>query len=199
MNELSILIIDDDVWMQRILSKIVTSFGFKPYVAANGFDGIGLAVEHHPTLIMLDVLMADLSGHQTLKVLKTIKLTRDIPIIMVTAISDIENIGTAIRSGAIGFIGKPFTRATIFEKLRDVLGKEIISQASSIKFPTEKDNNEEADNVESAVSPTKEHDVHDAVKNNPATLSPGSISQRYKEDDRRNLDAIKELLLKPKS
>jgi len=199
MNELSILIIDDDVWMQRILSKIVTSFGFKPYVAANGFDGIGLAVEHHPTLIMLDVLMADLSGHQTLKVLKTIKHTRDIPIIMVTAISDIENIGTAIRSGAIGFIGKPFTRATIFEKLRDVLGKDIISQASSIKFPTDKDNNEETDSSENNVHIPKEHDAPDLVKNTPATLSPGSISQRYKEDDRRNLDAIKELLLKPKS
>lgn len=198
MNELSILIIDDDVWMQRILSKIVSSFGFKPYVAANGFDGIGLAVEHHPTLIMLDVLMADLSGHQTLKVLKTIKMTRDIPIIMVTAISDIENIGTAIRSGAIGFIGKPFTRATIFEKLRDVLGKDIISQASSIKFPTERESNEESENTESGLGLLKDTESHDNAKNAPTTLSPGSISQRYKEDDRRNLDAIKELLLKPK-
>ena len=53
MNELSVLIIDDDVWMQRILSKIVSSFGFKPYVASNGYDGIALAVEHHPTLIKI--------------------------------------------------------------------------------------------------------------------------------------------------
>ncbi|MBK7985554.1 MAG: response regulator [Ignavibacteria bacterium] len=197
MNELSVLIIDDDVWMQRILSKIVSSFGFKPYVASNGYDGIALAVEHHPTLIMLDVLMADLSGHQTLKVLKSIKRTRDIPIIMVTAISDIENIGTAIRTGAIGFIGKPFTRATIFEKLRDVLGKDIISQASAIKYPTEKEADEP--DVQAVPQPIRQenespqHDIHKTT-----TLSPGSISQRYKEDDKRNLDAIKELLLKPK-
>ncbi len=197
MNELSVLIIDDDVWMQRILSKIVSSFGFKPYVASNGYDGIALAVEHHPTLIMLDVLMADLSGHQTLKVLKSIKRTRDIPIIMVTAISDIENIGTAIRTGAIGFIGKPFTRATIFEKLRDVLGKDIISQASAIKFPTDKDADEsDTSSAPQAIKQDNEPTQHDIHKT--ATLSPGSISQRYKEDDKRNLDAIKELLLKPK-
>ena len=197
MNELSILIIDDDVWMQRILSKIVSSFGFKPYVASNGYDGIALAVEHHPTLIMLDVLMADLSGHQTLKVLKSIKRTRDIPIIMVTAISDIENIGTAIRAGAIGFIGKPFTRATIFEKLRVVLGKDIISQASAIKFPADKDTDEQE--TSSSTQPAIQENetlTHEAPKT--TTLSPGSISQRYKEDDKRNLDAIKELLLKPK-
>ena len=197
MNELSVLIIDDDVWMQRILSKIVSSFGFKPYVASNGYDGIALAVEHHPTLIMLDVLMADLSGHQTLKVLKSIKRTRDIPIIMVTAISDIENIGTAIRTGAIGFIGKPFTRATIFEKLRDVLGKDIISQASAIKFPADKDAEEpDTSSPPQAIKHENEPAQHDTHKT--ATLSPGSISQRYKEDDKRNLDAIKELLLKPK-
>jgi len=58
MKEYSVIIIDDDVWMQRILSKTLASYGFKKsYLANNGFDGIGKAIEFKPDLIILDILM----------------------------------------------------------------------------------------------------------------------------------------------
>ncbi|MBK9250320.1 MAG: hypothetical protein IPM69_19975 [Ignavibacteria bacterium] len=51
MAEIPVLIIDDDIWMQRILSKrYYFSFGFIPYVASSLLDGITLAVEHKPAL-----------------------------------------------------------------------------------------------------------------------------------------------------
>lgn len=125
MTEYSVLIIDDDIWMQRILSKTLQSYGFTTtYLASNGFDGIALAVEHLPSLIILDILMPELSGHLTLKLLKHIKLTRYIPVLMVSALSDIENLGLAVKSGTAGFISKPFTRATIYDKLVGIFGKE---------------------------------------------------------------------------
>ena len=74
MIEYSVLIIDDDIWMQRILSKTFSSYGFKKAIlASNGFEGIGKAVEFKPHIIVLDILMPELSGHLTLKVLKNIK------------------------------------------------------------------------------------------------------------------------------
>lgn len=125
MAEYSVLIIDDDVWMQRILSKTLQSYGFKKtYLASNGFDGIAKSVEFNPNLIVLDILMPELSGHLTLRVLKSINLTKDIPVIMVSALSDVENLGRAVKSGTAGFISKPFTRATVYEKLLDLYGKE---------------------------------------------------------------------------
>jgi DNA-binding NtrC family response regulator len=60
MAEYSALIIDDDIWMQRILSKTLASYGFKTsYLASDGYYGIALAVEHH-NFIIIDVLMPEL-------------------------------------------------------------------------------------------------------------------------------------------
>ena len=68
------LIIDDDIWMQRIMLKNLKQYGFEEiHTVSNGFEGIALAVEHQPTLIVLDIIMKELDGLVTLKILKTIK------------------------------------------------------------------------------------------------------------------------------
>lgn len=201
MNEIPVLIIDDDIWMQRILSKIIQSFGFYPFLASNGFDGIALAVEHHPALIMLDVLMPELSGHQTLKAIKHIKSTKEIPIIMVTAVSDIENIGMAMKSGAAGFVGKPFTRATIFEKIRDVVNKDILAQAAlkaKANDFTSEDKPAAAQETPSNLIKTLEESFTGTPQPKSSAMPQQVIPKTYKEDDKKNIDAIKELLLKSK-
>jgi len=200
MTEIPVLIIDDDIWMQRILSKIISSFGFIPFVASNGYDGIALAVEHRPALIMLDVLMPEISGHQTLKVLKHISVTKEIPIVMVTAISDIENIGLAIKAGAAGFVGKPFTRATIYDKIRDVVNKEIISQASMRAQADDfvADNKPSTPESRPYIPAESEGgNIYDSASKSNA-MPQQIIPKTYKEEDKKNIEAIKELLLKPR-
>lgn len=124
-----VLIVDDNVWMQRIIAKILLSYGLKPVLATNGYEAVAHAVEYQPIAIILDIIMPELSGHQTLRLLKTIPSTKDIPVLMITVASDAENLGMAIKMGASGFIRKPFTRSTIFEKLTDVLGEEALFDA----------------------------------------------------------------------
>lgn len=197
MQELPILIIDDDAWMQRILAKIVASYGFTPYFASNGFDGVALAIDHRPVLVLLDVLMPELSGHQTLHLLKRIRSTKDTPVVMVTSVSDIENISISIKAGASGFIGKPFTRATIFDKIRCVLGKDIIAQAALRAEAGETpapDAGQHFPDAEEASDGT----TTPALKQKSAPPSPQILPKHYKEEDRRNTEAIKELLLKRK-
>ncbi len=200
MVEYSVLIIDDDIWMQRILSKTLSSYGFKKnYLASNGFEGVAKAVEYQPHLIILDILMPELTGHLTLKMLKSIKLTRDIPVIMVSALSDIENLGLAVKSGTAGFISKPFTRATVYEKLVDIYGKEkldMISKGEAID--------------EEGLGIYNEHDIEINEKpfkrsGKPSKKStdqpPGQVSQdkllrHYHDDEKRSIESIKKLLLK---
>ncbi|MBK9250311.1 MAG: response regulator [Ignavibacteria bacterium] len=199
MTEIPVLIIDDDIWMQRILSKIISSFGFIPYVASSGYDGIALAVEHKPALIMLDVLMPDLTGQQTLKVLKHIQVTKEIPIVMVTAISDIENIGLAIKAGAAGFVGKPFTRATIYDKIRDVVNKDIISQASLKSQSNDfvADTKPAAAESRTYIPTESDANIYDSATKSNA-MPQQILPKTYKEEDKKNIEAIKELLLKPR-
>lgn len=211
----SVLIIDDDVWMQRILSKTLSTYGFKQsYLSSNGFDGISKAVEYQPSLIVLDILMPDLSGHLTLKVLKSIKMTKDIPVIMVSALSDMENLGKAVKSGTAGFISKPFTRATVYEKLLDVYGKEKLDliakgkslQDSSLGYYEESGFGSGMDSYSSkssAPSVPQFEDMDDDFDDSPKSKGGGGVSSdqlaaHYQDSDKQSIDSIKKLLMKGK-
>ena len=67
-----ILIIDDDIWIQRIICYYLQNWGFKTYSAYNAFDGLALAIKHRPTLIVLDIIMPEVEGDILLKMLKRI-------------------------------------------------------------------------------------------------------------------------------
>jgi CheY-like chemotaxis protein len=203
--EYSVLIIDDDVWMQRILSKTLQSYGFKKtYLASNGFDGIALAVDKQPTLIILDILMPELTGHMTLKILKKVKLTKDIPVLMVSALSDVENLGMAVKSGTAGFISKPFTRATIYEKLVNVWGVEKldkISKGEAIDTSYEYYDEEALDMKppEETTEPETEETPETESDEKPEKSSQQEqILKRYQDDEKRSIESIKKLLLKSK-
>lgn len=211
MTDYSVLIIDDDIWMQRILSKTLFSYGFKTsHLASNGYDGIGLAVEHLPTIIILDILMPEISGHQTLKVLKHIKVTKHIPVIMVSALSDMENLGMAVKSGTAGFISKPFTRATVFDKLIDIFGNEKLEMISK-GLPIDPDDlylnesmiaKKQADLLSTlAAAPPAEitaNDIETDKSEKTAAAAPvqPDMLKHYQDDEKKSIESIKKLLLK---
>lgn len=208
MAEHSVLIIDDDIWMQRILSKTLQSYGFKiTYLASSGFDGIALAVEHTPSLIILDILMPELSGHLTLKILKHIKTTKDIPVLMVSALSDVENLGMAVKSGTAAFISKPFTRATVYDKLVDIFGKEDLDLiAKGEAKPESEFKEEDVLSTKAKSSPQdmlknrsdKQEKEVDTGRKKPsrAKISQDKLLQHYQDDEKKSIESIKKLLLK---
>jgi len=198
----SVLIIDDDIWMQRILSKTLQSYGFNTsYLAANAFEGIDMAIEYKPTLIIMDILMPELSGQVALKILKSIKITKNIPVLMVSAMSDTENLGMAVKSGTAGFISKPFTRSTVYEKLLSIFGKEkldLIARGEPIDNEMDLIVNEMSNQKDESLFLSKTN-VRSTQRNEP---DPGLRSiNSYKENDLndkedKNLESIKRLLQK---
>ncbi len=200
MNEYPALVIDDDVWMQRIISKVLEGFGFTTYIASNGFDGVALALEHRPLVIFLDIMMPELSGHLTLKMLKRLRSTKDIAVIMISALSDAENLGLAVKMGAVGFISKPFTRATVLDKLRNILGAEtlnIITKKSQMPLPQ---NNPFQPDQSTEIEPEMASGVQSAEPDEPHRTdhtSTAEATKRYQEEsNQRQVQAIKELLFK---
>lgn len=212
--EYSVLIIDDDIWMQRILSKTLSGYGFtKSFLASNGFDGIASAVEHTPNLIILDILMPDLTGHLTLRILKTIKITKDIPVVMVSALSDMENLGKAVKSGTAGFISKPFTRATVYDKLIDIYGREKLEKIAkgipihnSDDYYSNFENNSSLNNINYNDDVTQDNDDSSALEKSEQTPNQSHETQEpkekllkhYNEDQKRSIESIKKMLLKSK-
>jgi len=176
-------------------------------LASNGYEGIGLAVEHLPTLIIVDILMPELTGHMTLKVLKHIKLTKSIPVVVVSALSDVENLGLAVKSGTAGFISKPFTRATVFDKLVDIFGREKLEHISKgvpiddiappVIVPEKKANEDEMLEIDFSKIDDKSKDssAQDDEDKKPA-VQPDLVLRHYQDEEKKSIDSIKKLLLK---
>jgi DNA-binding response OmpR family regulator len=206
MTDYRALIIDDDIWMQRILSKTLESYGFKTLLSANGIEGIALAVEYVPNLIILDILMPELSGQLTLKILKKIKMTKNIPILMVSAMSNTENLGLAVKAGVSGFISKPFTRATVFEKLITIFGKENLDKIAAGQL-VELEAGRPSQEKPKPAAITAPKEIKQEEESKEIFFSPSSprpvvtkeqILQSYQDDEKRSIDSIKKLLMKTK-
>lgn len=200
MIEYTVLIIDDDIWMQRILSKTLEGYGFKKsLLASNGYDGVALAIEHKPHLIILDILMPELSGHMTLKLLKKIKITKNIPVLMVSALSDMENLGKAVKIGTSGFISKPFTKNTVHDKLIEVFGKErlnLISKGEPVDMVDDFYGDDILQREEKSLSATNEKSNENKEKKAENKDKSDRILQFYQDDEQKSIESIKKLLLK---
>lgn len=124
MTELKILLVDDDIWMTKLLSKVLQNIGYKNVlVCNNGFDCIARALEHKPDIIFLDLIMPELDGLITLKILKNIPDTQNSNVIICSANNNIENLTKAIKAGAVDFISKPFNSEVVKEKISILLSK----------------------------------------------------------------------------
>lgn len=103
-----ILIVDDEQDIVESLKFVLEVSGFTCYCAYNGEDGLRMAKELSPDLIILDVMMPKINGYKISRLLKYDKKYKDIPIIMVTARSQEEDKLIGEETGADEYITKPF-------------------------------------------------------------------------------------------
>jgi len=106
-NAETILIVDDNLTNLGVLFAHLRSVGFKVLVAENGRSAINRARLALPDIILLDILMPGMDGFETCHRLKEDPLTRDIPVILMTALTDTENKVKGFSTGAVDYITKP--------------------------------------------------------------------------------------------
>ncbi len=116
-----ILVVDDDPHMVRLVSKILRLNGYEVITANDGLECIAKAEDELPDLILLDNGMPNMDGQEALVRLKRLKKTEKIPVIMVTAFGDEQNLADARRGGALQYIVKPFDCHVLIEKVAHVL------------------------------------------------------------------------------
>ena len=199
----SALIIDDDIWMQRIMLKNLKQYGFDEiYTVSNGFEGIALAVEHEPTLIVLDIIMKELDGLVTLKILKTIKNTKGIPVLVGSGVTDVDIIARIVKAGSTHFISKPYSKSTLEAKLLEIFGAEKLELLKNKipftdkelgYFPEEKFKRSKSES-------SKQNDDHNSSESSSNPIKNKNIgniaTKHYTEEESKNIDALKKLLMK---
>src|SRR5437588_8205127 len=103
-----ILVVDDEASVRHLLQVMLTTEGYEPVLAANGAEGLQVAHEHLPALIILDWMMPILDGLATLQALRNDPATVDIPVVMLTARQGDNAMAQAMMNGADFYITKPF-------------------------------------------------------------------------------------------
>jgi len=120
-KKILVLVIDDDIKILDLIEKILKGTEFNVLLATNGYDGIQIAKEHNPSIILLDIFMPKLDGFMICRALKRNVYTKNIPVVFLTGINSKEHIIKAIKVGALDYIVKPFMPSDLLTKLRKIM------------------------------------------------------------------------------
>ena len=128
MREKKILVIDDDEMNLQIAKMILErKLPCKVLVADNGLDGLEILRQQHISLVLLDIMMPYFDGIETLQEIRGDKRIKDVPIMMLTASGDIENIQKVGLLGVTDYIKKPFMPAELVERVSKKIASENYS------------------------------------------------------------------------
>jgi len=119
-EKIRILVIDDDVDLTRTVCDALDAHGYEALAANSGEHGLEIAYTQHPHLVLLDVMMPGMDGYQVCRELQ-FGYTKDIPVVFLTAKTELANMVAANRSGASAYVTKPFRTERLLQTIRDVL------------------------------------------------------------------------------
>ncbi|KAB2952881.1 diguanylate cyclase [Heliorestis acidaminivorans] len=122
-TENAILIIDDAEDIRFLLQELLKRENYKTIVVHSAQEGISILEEKAQkiNLILMDVLMPDMNGIEACQKIKSQRKWRDIPVIMVTALNDMEELDRAFSVGAIDYITKPIKKRELLARIRSAL------------------------------------------------------------------------------
>lgn len=116
-----ILIVDDERQNRELLEAMLTPEGFVLLTAASGEEALAIVAQQPPDLILLDVMMPRMDGYQVAARIKGNLATKNIPVIMVTALDDRNARMLVLNAGAEDFLTKPVDRDELCMRVRNLL------------------------------------------------------------------------------
>ena len=118
-----ILIVDDTKDILLVVSRRLQSWGYEALTTDNGPEGLELAEQHLPDLILLEIMMPTMKGRDVCARLKANPKTKHIPIIFLTALGLADHIKAGMNLGAEDYIVKPFEPAELKERIMVCLAR----------------------------------------------------------------------------
>ncbi len=116
-----VLVVDDNEQNLELLHAYLDELGGEIRTARDGIQAIESVRQCPPDIILLDIMMPRMSGYQVCEQLKKSPATRDIPIVMVTALNEVGDVERAVDSGADDFLTKPVNKLELLTRVRSLL------------------------------------------------------------------------------
>jgi len=140
-----ILVVDDDAMNREMLSRRLQKMGYKIREAENGNRALDELKQRPFDLVLLDIIMPELDGFRTLELMKTDPMLRHVPVIMLTALDDVESTVRCIEAGADDYVPKPFNPVILRARINASLEKKRLrdqEQAALIQLQSERTKSE---------------------------------------------------------
>jgi len=118
MAKQKIAIVDDEKHITKLLGIELQAEGFAIVTASDGEEGLSLVRTEKPNLVLLDVMMPKMDGFEVLKTLKADAATKDIPIILLTAMSSFNDIERGLQLGICDYEVKPFHSELLIKRVK---------------------------------------------------------------------------------
>ena len=117
----TILCVDDDPTQLMLLRLALTRAGYHVLEASDGKEGVDLALQHKPELIIMDLMMPIMDGAIAVHHIKQNEATKDIPVLILSAYARGEQAKRALDAGAAEMISKTFILTDLVDKIKDYL------------------------------------------------------------------------------
>jgi len=116
-----VLIVDDNAQNAELLQAYLDDQGYDIRIATDGVDAMEQVAARTPDIVLLDIMMPRMSGFEVCRRLKDDRQTRDIPIVMVTALNELGDVERGIDCGADDFLSKPVSKLELITRVKSLL------------------------------------------------------------------------------
>ena len=127
-----ILVVDDEISIRQILETRLSIRGYEVILAANGEDALSLFRQEQPNLVILDLMLPKIDGYE---VCSEIRKESQVPIIMLTALGDINDRVMGLELGADDYVMKPFSPKELEARIRSVLRRTELQNTPLVQNP----------------------------------------------------------------
>ena len=117
-----ILLVDDDPGVHLIVTPILTKQGYSVVSAKTGEQGLQLALNERPELIILDVIMPGIKGRELCAKIKAYQVLKEIPVVFLTAKDSPDEIQAELDAGAVAHLSKPIDPSRIIAVVKGAIG-----------------------------------------------------------------------------
>jgi two-component system, sensor histidine kinase and response regulator len=156
-----LLVVDDDASNRDVLSRRLTKQGHQVRTACSGRDALVLMHETDFDLVLLDIMMPDMDGYEVLGRIKTDDRLHHIPVIMISALSEVQSVVRCIEAGAEDYLAKPFDPTLLKARIGACLEKKRGRDRETVLFAQLQKNYKRLEEVEKLRDDMRNMIVHD--------------------------------------